>query len=209
MLRTIEIMSEASIKELTEEMLDQVIEQQIDDETKSEETKCDPPKPPAEENLEIKYKDASEGDRERPWVISNKMITIGELKGKRLPLLSLFESDPSAIPLQRWTIMTIEKKQYMVCKKSFFFMTNGACQLLHDVTETVVTHVMVHSEFDKGTEENKEYWKRQFAKYMKVGSMSWQEVDEQWQIDDKSNTEIKEVEDKLGAISSRIGSVTK
>ena len=201
-------MSESDIKELTDELLDQVITEHLDDETKSEETKSDPPKP-AEDNVEIKYKDASEGDRERPWVISNKMITIGELKGKRLPLLSLFESDPSAIPLQRWTIMTIEKKQYMVCKKSFFFMTNGACQLLHDVTETVVTHVMVHSEFDKGTEENKEYWKRQFAKYMKVGSMSWQEVDEQWQIDDKSNTEIKEVEDKLGAISSRIGSVTK
>ena len=28
--------------------------------------------------VEIKYKAASEGDRERPWVISNKMITIGE-----------------------------------------------------------------------------------------------------------------------------------
>ena len=205
MLRTIEIMSESAIKELTEEILDQVITEHVtkhlDDETKSEETKCDdPPKPPAEENVEIKYKDASEGDRERPWVISNKMITIGELEGKRLPLLSLFESDPSTLPLKRWTIMTIEKKKYMVCKKSFFFMTNSACQLLHDVTETVVTHVMLHSEFDKGTEENKEYWKRQFAKYMKVGSMTWEEVDEQWNIDD-SNTEIKEVEDKLGLLA--------
>jgi len=196
-LRTIEIMSEAAIKELTEEMLDQVITEHLDDETKSKETKSNPPKPPAEENVEIKYKAASDGNRERPWVISNKMITIGELKGKRLPLLSLFESDPSTLPLKRWTIMTIEKKEYMVCKKSFFFMTNGACQLLHDVTDTVVTHVMVHSEFDKGTEENKAYWKRQFAKYMKVGSMTWEEVDEQWNIDDKSNTEIKKVEDKL------------
>ena len=79
-------------------------------------------------------------------------------------------------------------------------MTNGACQLLHDVTDTVVTHVMVHYEFDKGTEENKEYWKRQFAKYMKVGSMTWLEVDEQWNIDD-SNTEIKEAEDKLGLLA--------
>ena len=187
-------MSEAAIKQLTEEMLDQVITEQIDDETKSDA----PPKPPANENVEIKYKAASEGDRERPWVISNKMITIGELQGKRLPLLSLFESDPSTLPLKRWTIMTIEKKQYMVCKKSFLFMTNGACELLHDKTDTVVTHVMVHSEFDKGSEENKEYWKRQFAKYMKVGSMTWEEVDEQWNIDKEK--ELKEVEDKLGLL---------
>ena len=191
-------MSEAAIKELTDELLDQVITEHLDDETKTNEL----PTPPAEKNVEIKYKDASEGDRERPWVISNKMITIGELEGKRLPLLSLFETDPSTLPLKRWTIMTIEKKKYMVCKKSFFFMTNGACQLLHDVTDTVVTHVMVHSEFDKGTDENKEYWKRQFAKYMKIGSMTWEEVDEQWKIDDKkSNTEIKEVEDKLGLLA--------
>ena len=187
-------MSEAEIKQLTEEMLDQVITEHLDDETKSD----DPPKPPANENVEIKYKAASEGDRERPWVISNKMITSGELEGKRLPLLSLFESDPSTLPLKRWTIMTIEKKQYMLCKKSFLFMTNGACQLLHDKTDTVVTHVMVHSEFDKGTEENKEYWKRQFAKYMKVGSMTSEEVDEQWNIDKEK--ELKEVEDKLGLL---------
>jgi len=187
-------MSEAEIKELTEEMLDQVITEQIDDETKSD----DPPKPPANENVEIKYKAASEGDRERPWVISNKMVTIGELQEKRLPLLSLFESDPSTLPLKRWTIMTIEKKQYMVCKKSFLFMTNGACQLLHDKTDTVVTHVMVHSEFEKGTDENKDYWKRQFAKYMKVGSMTWDDVDEQWNIDKEK--ELKEVEDKLGLL---------
>ena len=187
-------MSEAEIKQLTEEMLDQVITEHLDDETKSD----DPPKPPAEKNVEIKYKAASEGDRERPWVISNKMITIGELEGKRLPLLSLFETDPSTLPLKRWTIMTIEKKQYMVCKKSFFFMTNGACQLLHDTTDTVVTHVMVHSEFDKGTDENKDYWKRQFAKYMKLGSMTWEEVDEQWNIDKEK--ELKEVEDKLGLL---------
>ena len=109
-------MSEAEIKQLTEEMLDQVIEQQIDDETKSD----DPPKPPAEKNVEIKYKAASEGDRERPWVISNKMITIGELQGKRLPLLSLFENDPSALPLKRWTIMTIEKKNTWCARNHFY-----------------------------------------------------------------------------------------
>ena len=81
-------MSEAAIKELTEEMLDQVITEHLDDETKSD----DPPKPPAEKNVEIKYKAASEGDRERPWVISNKMVTIGELEGKRLPLKNYTKS---------------------------------------------------------------------------------------------------------------------
>ena len=167
---------ESTIKELTEAMIETVLDETTQDgESKDGETKRDV--------VEIKYKKASEGDRERPWVISNTMLTLGEMaEGKRIPLISLFESEPEKVK-DHWTTLTIKNKDYMVCKKTFLFMTNCACELFHDKTQTVVTHIFVHSEHEKQTEENKNFWKRQFAKYMKVGAMGWNEVEEQWGID--------------------------
>lgn len=169
---------ESTIKELTEEMINKVLEED-DTETKGEEKQ-------KRDVVEIQYKKASEGDRERPWVVSNKMITMAELPNdEKVPLISIFEKNPEKIPFERWTKLFIQNRKYMIDRKSFLFVTNCACEVMHDKTKTVVTHLMIHSEHEKNTEVNKEFWKRQFAKYMKVGAMTWEEVDEQWSIKDQ------------------------
>ena len=150
------------------------------------------------EKIEVSYQNASEGDRERPWVISNKIVTLGEMKDEHnttmfIPLISIYETKAENVRLNDWAKIKVQNKQFLVCKKTLLFMTNCICEPLYDKSNTVVTHITVHSDAAKGSEENKLYWKTQFAKYMKVGSMTWEEV--------RTQVDIKEtLEEQLGAM---------
>lgn len=180
-------MSESVIKEVTEELVQKVEEAE------------------GKENaVKIDYKPASEGDRERPWCVSNKLPDIAELYDDDtncklfMPIISLFEKKPNDIASQDWVKITVKKKKFMVCKKSLLFMTNCLCEPMYDKSGTVVTHVMVHSPEEKGSDANKEYWKRQFAKYMSLGSMDWEKV--------RAQVEMKD--DREDGIETKLESLT-
>ena len=151
------------------------------------------------DKIELSYQNASEGDRERPWVISNKIVTLGEMKDEHnttmfIPLISIYEKKAENVRLNDWAKIKVKNKQFLVCKKTLLFMTNCICEPLYDKSNTVVTHITVHSDAAKGSKENKLYWKTQFAKYMKVGSMTWEEV--------RAQVDIKEsLEEQLGAMN--------
>jgi len=178
-------MSESVIKEVTEELIEKIEKQE-------------------ENAVKIDYKPASEGDRERPWCISNKLPDMAELYDDDtscklfMPIISLFEKKPKDIASQDWVKITVKKKKYMVCKKSFLFMTNCLCEPRYDKSGSVITHIMVHSPEEKGSDANKEYWKRQFAKYMSLGSMDWEKV--------RAQVEMKD--DREDGIETKLESLT-
>lgn len=154
-------MSESEIKEITEDIIKKVEQ--------------------SEDKVKIDYKPAAEGDRARPWRISNKIISLGEFTddyGTKVfvPLLSIYETDPSKVPREHWIQVDVKNKKYMMCRKTFLFMTNGVCEPLYDKSNTVVTHITVYSEEEQDSDRNKEFWKLQFEKYMRCGNLSWEEA---------------------------------
>ena len=172
-------MSEAAIKEITEDIVKQVEQ--------------------SEDKVKIDYKPAAEGDRERPWCISNKIVSLGEFTddyGTKVfvPLISIYETDPSKVPREHWLQVNVKNKKYMLCRKTFLFMTNGVCEPLYDKSNTVVTHITVYSTEEKHSIRNKEFWKQQFEKYMRCGNLSWKEALRLYE--DKDEDESKEKENK-------------
>ena len=148
-----------------------------------------------EEAIKIDYKPAAEGNRQRPWCISNKIRTIGEFNDQFqtrvfIPLISLYETSPEKIPLEHWLKVIVKNKTFMVCKKTFLFMVNGICEPLYDKSNTVVTHIQVHSDEENGTDKNKEYWKDEFEKFMRCGNMSWEDAEKEY-TQDIAPTEMK------------------
>ena len=177
-------MSEAEIKSITEEIVKQVEENN------------------EKEKVKIDYKPAAEGDRQRPWVISNKIVSLGELTDDYdtkvfIPLISIYETDPKKVPRDQWVNITVKDKKYMVCRKTFLFMTNGVCEPLYDKSNTVVTHITVHSQEEQNTDRNKEFWKQQFQKYMRCGSLSWKEATKLYEDKGEESKDLETVLEDL------------
>lgn len=70
-------------------------------------------------------------------------------------------------------------------------MVNGICEPLYDKSNTVVTHIQVHSDEENDTDKNKEYWKDQFEKFMRCGNMSWEDAEKEYTQKDVAPTEMK------------------
>ena len=154
-------MSESVIKEITEEIIEKV------------ENNGEPPK----DAVKIDYAPAANGDRERPWHLTNKAMTMGVLgEGEEIPIVSMFEPNLKKLKETDWVKIKVNDRHYMACKKSFLLMTNCICEMKHDVTETVVTHLLIHSPETENNTKNKEFWKMTFRKYLRLGAMSWEDA---------------------------------
>jgi hypothetical protein len=173
-------MSESVIKEITEEIVKKVEKKE------------------QHEAVKVDYSPAANGDRERPWHLSNKAPTMGELKdGKQLPIVSIFQPDLNKIEEEDWVQIHANKKTYMTCVKSFLLMTNCVCEMKYDVTNTVVTHLLLHSPEQENNDRNKEFWKNQFRKYLRVGAMSYKEAREEVKMYGKEKMEMKTIEEEM------------
>ena len=110
-------------------------------------------------------------DRERPWIIRNKLVGLLEFKdGKTYPCVSLFTSKMAEVPQHCWKLLKVKGlKQTLICSKTLTFISSAKCEFHFDKTNTVITHAFIDCICDKFKKaDKKQFWVHTMELYFKL-----------------------------------------
>jgi len=120
-------------------------------------------------------------NRERPWIVRNKLIGLLEMADKKkYPCVSLFATTMNEVPRVCWKLIKVKGlKDILVCSKTLTFVSSAKAEFHYDKTNTVVTHAFIDCIRDDFKAKDKEvFWRHQMELYFQLINSHYENVKE-------------------------------